>query len=73
MGATLLAVLGSLGGVLALIGAMVTVIRAIFRQVRATEDLTKAVTELRLTLNRQDGQIIALGERVARLEGRVTS
>lgn len=68
---TALAVVASLGGVLALVGAMVTVVRAIFRQVAATEELTRAVRDLRLSMNRNEERISALGERLARLEGRV--
>jgi hypothetical protein len=70
MGGVVLTILASLGGIVAFLAAVTTVIRAIFRQVRATEDLTKAVTELRIALNRQDDRIAALGERVARLEGK---
>lgn len=68
---TALAVVASLGGVLALVGAMVTVVRAIFRQVQATEELTRAVRDLRVSMNRNEERISALGERLARLEGRV--
>lgn len=68
---TALAVVASLGGVLALVGAMVTVVRAIFRQVAATEELTRAVRDLRVSMNRNEERISALGERLARLEGRV--
>jgi flagellar biogenesis protein FliO len=70
VGNDVLAVLGSLGGIIAFVTAVIVVVRGIFRQVQATDDLTRAVRELRDTLTAQDRRLNDYGERIARLEGR---
>jgi hypothetical protein len=68
MGAAL-AVLGSLGGIAAIIAAVWVIVRAIFRQVHATEDATAAINRLGVKVDRLEGTLSDLRERVARLEG----
>jgi hypothetical protein len=44
------AILGSLGGIIAFIGAVVLVIRAIFKQIGAVEDNTRTLKEIKAIL-----------------------
>lgn len=68
---TVLAILGSLGGVAALITAVVIIVRAIFSQVHATLDNTRAMERVTGAVNRLDGKLDDHAERIARLEGRL--
>jgi hypothetical protein len=65
----ILAVLGSLGGVVAFVGAVWVVVRAIFRQSGATKDNTEAVDRLTSSVDKMNGEFHHLSERVSRLEG----
>jgi hypothetical protein len=69
MTSTVLAVLGSLGGLAAFGVAMWTIVRAIFKQVGATEDNTKALGDMRGALERLDNTVRSQGERISALEG----
>jgi hypothetical protein len=62
-------ILGSLGGIVAFIGAVWVVVRAIARNVRATEDNTKATDGLASEMRDLRGVVNGHGERIATLEG----
>jgi hypothetical protein len=69
---TVLAILGSLGGIAAFFGAVFVVVRAIFRQVRATEDLTRATEANTRALNEIRHIVDDHTVRLAVLENRAT-
>jgi methyl-accepting chemotaxis protein len=65
-----LAVLGSIGGVVALITAITLIARGIFKQVSSTEDNTQAVKDLTKAVGELKDLIAQLQTRVAVLEDR---
>lgn len=62
-------ILGSLGGIVAFVGAVWVIVRAILRNVSATEDNTKATSELSHEMRELRTIVNGHGERIAALEG----
>ena len=65
---TALAILGSLGGVVAFITLVFVTLKAIFRQVNATDKNTKATEKLTEAVGELNKQFVNLDRRVAILE-----
>lgn len=66
---TIVAVLTSLGGIVAFFGALFVIIKAIAKQINTTEANTRALSELNETVKTLDRNYDSLRERVAALEG----
>ena len=64
------AVLGSLGGVVAFLGAIAVIVRSISRQVSATESNTRALNELKATVQKLDSTVDDQNVRLVRVEER---
>ncbi len=64
------AILGSLGGVVAFLGAIAVIVRAISRQVGATESNTKALLDLKATVQKLDSTVDDQNVRLVRVEER---
>jgi hypothetical protein len=78
MGSTVLAILGSLGGVVIFVGAIWAIIRAGLRQVSATEDNTKATKDntaaiegLKTKVGELDRTVAIQGERIDNQGGQI--
>lgn len=66
-----LAVLGALGGGTAFLVAITVVVKAIFRQVKATEDNTQALNDLKDTVIKLDTVVDDHTVRIVRIEERL--
>ncbi len=64
------AILGSLGGVTAFLGAIAVIVRAISRQVGATESNTRALLDLKTTVQKLDSTVDDQNVRLVRVEER---
>src|SRR5260221_7923735 len=64
------AILGSLGGVVAFLCAIAVIVRSISRQVSATESNTKALNELKDTVQKLDSTVDDQNVRLVRVEER---
>lgn len=71
MTATVLASLGGIGGILAVLTAIIYIGRGVFRQVNATEQLTSAVAELSKTVRELQGTLGSHETRITVLEDRL--